>query len=172
MNVYEITIPKKRVAVLIGKKGKTKTKIQQSTSTKLEIDSKEGLVSIKGQDPIKTYQTRSIIEAIGRGFNPDTALSLLNEENYFEIIQIQDFTGKNKKKLLRLKSRIIGTKGKCRRIIEHLTDTKISIYGKTVSIIGNIENVAIAKQAIEDILAGAPHAPVYKILEQRMKQLK
>ena len=172
MNVYELTIHKKRVAVLIGKKGSTKRKIEKTTSTKLEIDSESGLITIKSEDSLKVYQTKSIIEAIGRGFNPNTALTLLDEENCFEIIPIQNFSGKNKNKLLRIKARIIGTKGKCRRTIEHLTNTEISIYGKTVSIIGELQSVLIAKKAVEDILAGAPHNPVYKTLELSMKNLK
>lgn len=168
--MYEVKIPKNRVAVVIGKKGVTKRKIEKQTSTSLKIDSELGLVIIKSEDSLKAYQTKSIIEAIGRGFNPNIALMLLNESNILEVIQIQHFTGKSKKKIIRIISRIIGTRGKCRKIIEHITNTEISIFGKTVSIIGPSENVTIARQAIEDILAGAPHSPVYKILEERMKK--
>jgi len=172
MNVYELNISKQRVAVLIGKKGSTKRKIEKITSTKLKIDSELGFVTIKGEDPLTTYQTKSVIEAIGRGFNPNIALSLLNDDICFEIIPIQNFAGKSKNNLIRIKSRIIGTRGKCRKTIESLTDTEISIYGKTVSIIGELQNVLIAKKAIEDILAGAPHAPVYKTIELSIKKLK
>jgi len=168
--MYEIKIPRNRVAVLIGKNGQTKRKIEKQTSTSLEINSETGLVIITSEDSLKAYKTKDIIEAIGRGFNPHVALTLLNENNLLEIIQIQNFTGKSKKKLIRVRARIIGTRGKCRKIIEHITSTEISIFGKTVCIIGETENVNIARQAIEDILAGAPHAPVYKTLEQRMKK--
>ncbi len=169
MNIYELTIPKKRVAVLIGKKGSTKRKIEKITSTKLTIDSELGFVTIKGEDSLKAYQTKSVIEAIGRGFNPNISLSLLNENICFEIIPIQNFAGKSKNNLIRVKSRIIGTRGKCRKTIEAITNTEISIYGKTVSIIGELQNVLIAKKAIEDILAGAPHAPVYKTISYQLK---
>ena len=83
MNIYELNIPKKRVAVLIGTKGSTKRKIEKITSTKLTIDSELGFVTIKGEDSLKTYQTKSVIEAIGRGFNPNIALSLLNYDTFF-----------------------------------------------------------------------------------------
>mgnify|MGYP001586548380 CR=1 FL=1 len=172
MNIYEITIPKKRVAVLIGKKGSTKRRIEKITSTKLTIDSELGLVTIKGEDSLKTYQTKSVIEAIGRGFNPNISLSLLKEDICFEIIPMQNFAGRSKNNLIRIKSRIIGTRGKCRKTIESMTDTEISIYGKTVSIIGELQNVLIAKKAVEDILAGAPHAPVYKTIELSIERLK
>ena len=172
MNIYELTIPKKRIAVLIGKKGSTKRKIEKITSTKLTIDSELGLVTLNGEDSLKAYQTKSVIEAIGRGFNPNIALSLLNDDICFEIIPIQNFSGKNKNNLIRIKSRVIGTRGKCRKTIESLTNTEISIYGKTVSIIGELQNVLIAKKAVEDILAGAPHSPVYKTIELSFRKLR
>ena len=169
---YELKIPKERIAILIGKKGETKKKLEELTKSKIDIDSKEGEVIIKGEDSLTTYQTKSVIEAIGKGFNPNISLSLLNEDICFEIIPIQNFAGKSKNNLIRIKSRIIGTRGKCRKTIEAITNTEISIYGKTVSIIGELQNVLIAKKAIEDILAGAPHAPVYKTIELLIKKLK
>ena len=82
------------------------------------------------------------------------------------------FAGKSKDKLRRIKSRLIGTRGKCRKFIENMCEVHISIYGKTVGIIGKIENVQIARLAVQDILAGAPHGPVYKTLEEKMSSLK
>ncbi|MAG45400.1 MAG: RNA-processing protein [Nanoarchaeota archaeon] len=167
----ELKIPKARIAVLVGVKGKTKRLLEKKTKTKLKIDSQEGLVDIQGTS-MAVFQTELIIKAIGRGFNPEVALSLLDEENCFELIDITSFAGKSKDKLKRIKSRLIGTKGKCRKFIENMCDIHISIYGKTVSIIGKVENVQIARLAIQDILSGAPHGPVYKTLEEKMHSLK
>ena len=168
----EIKVPKQRIAVVIGKEGETKKQLQTRTKTELEIDSDEGIIKIKGDDSVHLFKVEKIIQAIGRGFNPEIALSLLNENNCLEIVQIKDFSGKSKKKEKRIKSRIIGAKGKTRNTLEFLTSTHISIYGKTISIIGEIEPVAIARQAIQDILSGAPHGPVYGVIEKRMKDLK
>lgn len=171
MYSYESRIPKDRVAVLIGKKGSTKRLIEKKTKTKLEI-STSGDILFKGEDNIALFVTQNIIKAIGRGFNPDIALTLLNENNLLEIIQIKDFIGKSKKKFTRIKARLIGTKGKSKKIIEHITNTEISIYGKTVSIIGPIENVGLAKRAIEKLLQGAPHGHVYKFIEAQKRDMK
>lgn len=167
----ELKIPKLRIAILIGEKGKTKRKIEKAAKTKLRINSKEGEVEISGE-PLQVYQTEPIIKAISRGFNPNIALSLLDEENCLELIELKEFSGKSKKKFSRMKSRLIGTKGKCRKTIELIADVHISIYGKTVGIIGKIENVQIVRMAIQDILRGAPHGPVYKTLEERRSALQ
>jgi len=166
----EIKIPKARVAVLLGVKGKTKRKIEKLTNTKIEIDSKEGDVEIISDDSINIYQTEEIIKAIGRGFNPEIALLLLNEDICFELIDLKNIIGKSKAKLSRIKSRLIGTQGKCRKLIEKICKVHICIYGRTVGVIGKIENVHIARAAIRDILKGAPHGPVYRTIEERTSE--
>ena len=73
--------------------------------------------------------------------------------------------------MLRLKSRVIGTKGKAKAMLEQLTNTNICIFGKTVSIIGRTENVMITKHGIESLLNGAPHGNVYRSIEdQKVKE--
>ena len=61
---YELKMPKERVAVLIGTKGETKKEIELATKTKLDIDSKEGDVTIRGEDSVKIFNTKLIIQAI------------------------------------------------------------------------------------------------------------
>ena len=73
---------------------------------------------------------------------------------------------------MRLKGRVIGEQGKARRTIENLTETDISVYGKTVSIIGEIEHVSVAKRAILSLLSGSPHSRVYSWLEKKRKEMK
>jgi ribosomal RNA assembly protein len=161
----EVKIPKERIAVLIGEKGNDKRRIQRRTNTKIIISSKEGDVLIEGEDSLNVVIARDIVRAIGRGFNPDIALALSNEENSFELLNIQDFVGKAKNQNIRIKSRLIGTNGKCRRSIENLTGTSIVVFGKTVGIIGTIEGVSLARRAIEKLITGSPHNKVYKWIE-------
>ena len=172
MFTQQLKVPKKRIAVIIGKKAETKNKIENKTHTKLKIDSKEGDVTISGEDSLNVYITKNIIFAIGRGFNPDLSLTLLNENSTLEVINMIDYTGKSKRKQIRVKSRLIGTKGKARYNIERLTNTKISIYGKTVSIIGDIEDVSIAREGIESLLKGAPHGNAYRLIERKLSLKK
>ena len=169
---YEIKIPKNRVAVLIGKKGFVKRNIQRLTNTRLVIDSKEGDVTIESEDSFAAYNTQSIIRAIGRGFNPNIALMLINEDYSLEVLDITEFTGKSDRKIKRIKARIIGTKGKAWKMIERLTGCYLSVYGKTVSIIGPVDNVVLARQAVEDLLKGAPHANVYKYVQDKKRLMR
>ena len=169
---YELKISKERIAVIIGKGGSVKKQIEESTDTKLEIDSNEGDVFISGKDALQLYVTREIIRSIGRGFNPEVALLLLKPDYVFECVSLAEYFGKSKSVLLRIKGRVIGKEGKSRRYIEEITETNISVYGKTISIIGSSENAANAKYAIESLLKGSTHSSVYQWLEKKRKQMK
>ncbi len=169
---YELKVPKERIAVLIGTKGDIKRQIEEETNSKIHIDSKEGDVRITGEDSLGLFSAREIIKAVGRGFSPDTAMHILKSDYSFELLNISDYVGKSKKTAVRLKARVIGTEGKTRKQIEHLTETNISVYGKTIGIIGEAEHVMLARRAIETLLAGATHASVYKWLEKKKKDLE
>lgn len=168
---YELKIPKDRVAVLIGKNGEIKKNLESETKTKIEIDSKEGDVKLTGTDALSLFNVKEIIRAIARGFNPDIADLLLKQDYMFEIISLSDYI-KSKSHFTRVKGRIIGTEGKSRKTIEELTETYISVYGKTIGIIGRSENVAMARKAIESLLGGSPHSSVYRFLEKKRREMK
>jgi ribosomal RNA assembly protein len=169
---YELKVPKNRVAVIIGREGSVKKDLEESTKTKLNIDSKEGDVFVSGEDALGLYTAREIIKAIGRGFNPEIAKLLLKQDYVFEVIDLREFVGKSKDAMLRLKGRVIGKEGKSRRLIEELTDCSISVFGKTIGIIGLPEPAANARQAVESLLRGSTHANVYKWLEKRRRDMK
>jgi len=61
---YELKIPKDRVAVLIGKSGEVKKELEGLTKTEMEIDSKEGDITVSGEDALGLYSAREIIKAI------------------------------------------------------------------------------------------------------------
>lgn len=168
---HELKIPKERIAMLIGTEGDTKRKIEEATSVKLNINSEEGDVFITGKDAFLIFSAKEVIKAIGRGFNPDVALLLLKVDYALEIITLKDIA-KNKNNLKRIKGRVIGTEGKTRRVIEELMQCSVSVYGKTVSIIGRTDNASIAKRAVEMIIEGSPHNSVYRFLEKKRKDMK
>ncbi len=168
---YELKVPRNRVAVIIGREGSVKKEIEESTKTKLDIDSKEGDIFISGEDALGLYTAREIIKAVGRGFNPEIARLLLKPEYIFEVVDLSEFA-KSKESMLRLKGRVIGKEGKSRRLIEELTECSISVFGKTISVIGLPESASDARRAIESLLRGSTHANVYKWLEKRRRELK
>ena len=172
-----VRIPKERIGVLIGRKGSTKKKIEEITKTRMEVDSETGEVFIssteKTDDPLAVWKARDVVMAIGRGFSPERAFRLFNEGEVLEIINLSDIIiGNEKNALPRIRGRIIGRKGRTREIIEEMSGADISVYGKTVAIIGNPIQVDIAKTAIEKLARGSPHGTVYKYLERRKKDLE
>lgn len=172
-----VRIPKERIGVVIGKKGETKKKIEEATKTKIEVDSQTGEVFItsteKTDDPLAVWKARDIVLAIGRGFSPERAFRLLNEGEVLEVVDLTDVVvGNEKNALPRVRGRIIGRKGRTREIIEEMSGADISVYGKTVAIIGNPIQVQIAKTAVEKLAKGSPHGTVYKYLERRKKDLE
>ncbi len=167
----EIKIPKERVAVLIGKDGETKKELEEYAVSKMEIDSKEGDVKITGEDSLKIYALKEVVRGIGRGFNPEIAKLLFKQDYVLEVVPLLDFV-KHKGHFERIKGRVIGSNGKSRETIENLTGTYLSVYGKTVGIIGRAEDVVVSMKAVESLLQGSPHANVYKMLEKNRRNLK
>jgi ribosomal RNA assembly protein len=171
-----LKIPRERVGVVIGKQGITKEKIESTTKTSIEIDSESGSISISPredtEDPLAVWKSRYIVKAIGRGFNPEIALKLIDDEIMLEIINLPDYVGRSKKAVLRQKGRIIGRDGRTRDIITDMTGVDVSVYGKTVALIGNMEHVHLAKEAVEMILEGARHKSVYAFLEKKSREMK
>lgn len=158
------------MGVIIGRDGTTKCKIETKSSTRLSIDSESGSVCIYG-DPLKTMRTADVIKAIGNGFSSERALTLLDDELLMLDIVDLSRVASTPKELKRLKGRLIGKNGKARNLMESLTSTKISVYGKTVSIIGRSEQIEIIRAAINMLINGSPHARVYKFLEKKKGSL-
>ena len=161
-----LRIPQNRIGVVIGKQGATKSLIEEKAHIQLEIDSADGSVKIKpakaDDDPIHVWIARDIIRAIGRGFSEQKALKLLDPDFYLDIITLEHDTNR----LRQIRGRVIGEGGRTRRIIEQSTMSHISVQGKTIAIIGYVDEVPIAKKVIELLIDGQRHSTVYKILEK------
>ena len=168
MPIEEFSIPKDRVAIAIGEKGHTKKHVEEGTKTKVVIDSKNGDVEINGEDAVKVLTASNIIRAIGRGFSPEHALKLLDDDYYFELVHLPEIVGKNWKALQSKRGRVIGKEGRIREQIEKDTQTFISVYGKTIGVIGKADQVAKAIEAIHMLLGGAQHQTVLNYLRQSL----
>ena len=171
-----IKIPLARIAIVIGKNGETKQKIENLTQTSIEIDSKEGIVHIvsipDAENPLAVWKARDIIKAIGRGFSPERAFHLLYDDAYLEIIDLTTIFGRNNNTIKRIKGRIIGETGKTRRLIEELSGSVLSVFGNTISIIGSLDNFKTAKKAVMMLIDGISHNTVYRFLYKRRREIK
>lgn len=164
-----VKIPRERVAVLIGKEGKTKGKIERLTGVKISVDSGSGEVEIEGKEAgaMNFYSTVNIVRAVGRGFSPENAMLLLDEGMLLDVIKVSDIAGGSERAMAVKKGRVIGRQGAARERIEQATDCKIAVQGKTIGIIGSNEGVEVARKAVEMLLQGAEHKKIFRFLERR-----
>jgi ribosomal RNA assembly protein len=171
-------VPKDRIAVLIGAKGTTVKSIREACGCQdLFINSETGDVEVTwgepgSYDPVKAMKLPDVVKAIGRGMAPKAAIRLFDDQHFFEMVDLRDFVGKRSNQQRRVRSRIIGSQGKVRQLIESLTDTEITIYKSTVVIIGEQEGLFAARQAIEMLAGGSEHGSVLGFLEKDRRKSK
>ena len=166
-----IKVPKERIAVLIGKNGEVKELIEKH-GINIEISSSNGEVKIIGKNSLDEIDAENVIKAIARGFSPEKAMLLFNEDYYFELLDIREWAGKKENHIKRLAGRVIGKEGKARRVIEDISGAYVTIYGHTIGVIGRIKEMQSAKRAIEMLLDGANHSTVYRFLEKERRKRK
>ena len=164
-----LKVPEDRIAIIIGEEGEVLDKIEEETDSKVNLDSDTGEVSIEGDDFFGVNAAWDTIKAIARGFSPEKAYKLFKDDYMLEIINLKDHLSTSKE-MRRQKGRVIGKNGKTRRKIEQDSKCFISVYGKTISIIGPMDNMEIAKKAVDKLIDGAPHGHVYRYLEEERKK--
>jgi len=172
-----VRIPKDRIGALVGPKGRVKEYIQKQLGVEVGIDSETGDVTLtlspNVEDPSVLFRAKEVVTAIGRGFAPNRTFRLLRDEDaLLEVIDLRGIFGRSLSELERIKGRIIGQEGKTRRIIEELTDAEVSVYGHTISIIADPEEMDIAREAIQMLLQGRQHSSVYRFLHRKRRELK
>jgi len=169
-----VRIPVERVGAVIGREGGTKRFLEKEMGVTLRVDSKEGLVTVKSEKALKTdpFSATRVIEAIGRGFSPQRARRLLDEGTALEVIDLRDYAGRSVNSLERIRGRVIGLKGKSRRVIEELTACHLSVYGRTVAIIGEASEVQLASEAVRSLATGSQHKTVYDSLQKARTKRK
>ncbi len=160
-------IPEDRLGVLIGPGGRTKRELARQTGASIEIDPDDGAVTVESpdSDPGAAMKARDIVLAIGRGFSPPRAQRLLKDNTYLGILDIKLASGKHRKdSLRRIRARVIGTNGRARSRIEELSGCSVSVYGSTVALIGDEEQLERATRAVGLLLRGSEHSTVFHLL--------
>lgn len=172
-----IRVPSERIGVIVGKNGRVRRRVEKLTNTKIEVSSREGAVTIttppdeENENPILAWKARDIIRAMARGFSPKKALTLIEEDYRLIIISLRDLVGTSPSQIKRVAGRIIGENGRTRKFIEQTTDVLVSVYGKTVSLIGVNPGLDYARRAVTMLIDGAPHSSVYKYLERARREI-
>ncbi|MFN3804020.1 MAG: KH domain-containing protein [Pyrobaculum sp.] len=140
---------------------------------KVELD--EGNLYIKiapgpQTDVTAILKLRDMARAVALGFTPEQALTLENEDYVLAVVDLKEYIDKPNH-LRRIKGRIIGEGGRARRTIEHLAEVFMVVGERQVAILGKLENVEVAKRAVEMLIEGKKHSTVYRYI-QRARQLQ
>lgn len=163
-----VRIPGSRVKVLLGREGATKRRIEKKCKVSLTVDS-EGDVDIEGE-PEDVFFAKDVVKAIGRGFAPEVALKLMDQDYGLYIIPLKEVVG-SEAAISRLKARVIGEKGRIKGQIEHATDSFLSIYGNTIGIISRADTMEYAKEAIAMLVDGVRHSTLLSFLSKSKRQI-
>ncbi len=171
-----LKIPLERVGALIGPGGRVKGRIERAFGVTLNVESGSGTVEIvvnpDQRDVSVLFTVQNIVKAIGRGFSPKRAMDLHQEDYDLLVIDLEDYVGRSKNAIARVKGRVIGRNGKSRVLLEEMTESQISVYGGTVSIIGPIERLEVAREAVLMLVRGAFHKTVWNFLQAYRRKLK
>lgn len=168
-------IPQDRLGAVIGEDGKVRMEIERLTETRVTVDTTNGGAIIEqteeASSPLGLIKAQEIVKAIAIGFSPERAFRLADENQILLVIDLKEFAHTDSH-LERIKGRLIGEKGKTRRIIEETTGCYINIGEKEVGVIGGYDEVEAARQAIMMLIEGRPHSVVYKYLEKEARRLR
>ncbi len=158
----EITITNLRAKDLLGQKKFIKTIGELGVT----LDVEGNVVKIESDSAMNALLVKNAIQAFNRGFDAKTSLLLLDDDHDLAVINIGDYAGSLKRQI-ELKGRIIGSRGMIKKRLSKATSCYIKIFGKTVSVIGNYQNLDIAVNAIEMLLNGAKHDSVFAMIDRR-----
>jgi len=162
---YKMSINPDRIGILIGKGGEVRRRIEDLTGCEIDIDEKNGVITVRGDDVDSVLTASNIVKAINLGFSPDKAFMLLDRDMNLHIIDIYTYLKKrDENNLRRVLGRIIGERGKAKRVIEETSGTYMSIYRNYIAVIGDFEGIYMVDEAVKMLAKGLPHKIVYEHL--------
>ncbi len=167
--MQQLYITQERLKSLRGDP-KALKQVEKACNCKIAVAS-DGTIEINSKDAFSEFNAKNVIYAFGRGFDMETALKLVNPEFYFRIIDIGQIESKAER-VKQLKARIIGIGGKAKRYIEEVSLAHISVYGDTISMIGDITQISEAETAINTLIDGGTHRMAYIKMEAMHRKNK
>lgn len=128
--------------------------------------------SAETEDTGAIQKAQDFLEAFMMGFEVQDAVAILRlEDLYIDSFLVTDVKMLAGDHLSRAIGRIAGHDGKTKNAIENATRTRIVVADQKVHIMGSYANIALARDAICNLIIGAPPGKVYNQMRNVAKRL-
>jgi len=123
-------------------------------------------------DPGAIQKGQDFIEAFMMGFEVQDAVALLRlDDLYIDSFLVTDVKMLAGDHLSRAIGRVAGQDGKTKYAIENATRTRIVMADQKIHIMGSFANIKLARDAICNLIIGAPPGKVYNQMRNVAKRL-
>jgi ribosomal RNA assembly protein len=144
---------------------RSKFRLQKELGVKLTNRGKNVFVN----GPVdKEFMAIEVLEAINLGFSADRALELKQNDFMLQTVHIKDITKRHD--LERVRARIIGSQGRTLKTLQNLTNCDLAMNDNEIGLIGPIQEMEDAVQAVTSLVQGSKQGNVYGRLERRRKK--
>ena len=159
-----VSVPDKRIGLVLGKEGNVKKNIEKTLGVALTV--LEGTVKITGEDSLAVMKASEVVRAIGFGFPKEEAFDLFRDESQMMVFDLSEAVPESQ--LRRVCGRIIGEKGKTKKLLEKKLELHILVTGDRVAGIGDPLRLQVLREVLEKLVRGATHASAYKHLDRKL----